>query len=123
MRNDFCSNYLQHSAKGTSWSKKDHKYIKKDGKKYYYKETKTYDDGSVWDKYEDPETGSTIKQNASFKYDPEKYSLGQFVKDLKEDYGAYKDREGLIEEGEQTIAKLLEPKEEPEKDKKLYAKK
>lgn len=30
--------YLAHSAKGTSWSKKDHKYVKKVGDKYYYKE-------------------------------------------------------------------------------------
>ena len=28
--------YLYHSAKGTSWSKKDHKYIKKENGKYYY---------------------------------------------------------------------------------------
>lgn len=27
MRNDFCSNYLEHSAKGTSWKKKGAKYI------------------------------------------------------------------------------------------------
>ncbi len=28
---------LQHSAKGTSWTKKDHKYIKKENGKYYYR--------------------------------------------------------------------------------------
>ncbi len=27
MRNDFCSNYLEHSAKGTSWRKKGAKYL------------------------------------------------------------------------------------------------
>lgn len=30
--------YLEHSAKGTTWSKKDHKYIKKVNGVYYYKE-------------------------------------------------------------------------------------
>lgn len=30
-------NQLQHSAKGTSWTKKDHKYIKKENGKYYYR--------------------------------------------------------------------------------------
>lgn len=37
MRNDFCSNYLEHSAKGTTW--KDHRYISKklvNGKWVYY---------------------------------------------------------------------------------------
>lgn len=29
---------LAHSAKGTSWSKKDHKYIRKEGKRYIYEE-------------------------------------------------------------------------------------
>lgn len=28
---------LIHSAKGTSWNKKDHKYVKKEGSRYYYK--------------------------------------------------------------------------------------
>lgn len=43
MRNDFESNYLEHSAKGTSWTKKGAKYIsriKKNGKwVYQYKIT------------------------------------------------------------------------------------
>lgn len=43
MRNDFCSNYLEHSAKGTTWKKRDTKYIHrvwKNGKwVYYYKPT------------------------------------------------------------------------------------
>lgn len=30
--------YLYHSAKGTHWSKKDHKYVKKENGKYYYKD-------------------------------------------------------------------------------------
>lgn len=38
MRNDFCSGYLAHSAKGTEWS--NHRYIKKiimpDGEPYYF---------------------------------------------------------------------------------------
>lgn len=28
--------YLQHSAKGTTWEKKDHKYVKKEDGKYWY---------------------------------------------------------------------------------------
>ena len=36
-------NYLIHSAKGTSWEKKDHKYIRKENGKYYYKENKSLD--------------------------------------------------------------------------------
>lgn len=39
MRNDFCSNYLEHSFKGSTWSKRAHKYIKKawkNGKWIYY---------------------------------------------------------------------------------------
>lgn len=28
--------YLAHSAKGTSWQKKDHKYVKKEGNRYFY---------------------------------------------------------------------------------------
>lgn len=29
---------LKHSAKGTYWSKKDHKYVKKENGRYYYKD-------------------------------------------------------------------------------------
>ena len=35
--------YLVHSAKGTSWEKKDHKYIRKENGKYYYEENKSLD--------------------------------------------------------------------------------
>ena len=34
-------NYLIHSAKGTSWEKKDHKYIRKENGRYYYEENKS----------------------------------------------------------------------------------
>ena len=34
-------NYLVHSAKGTSWEKKDHKYIRKENGRYYYEENKS----------------------------------------------------------------------------------
>ena len=36
-------NYLIHSAKGTSWEKKDHKYIRKENGKYYYEQNKSLD--------------------------------------------------------------------------------
>lgn len=32
---------IEHSAKGTSWSKKKHKYLKKVGTRYYYKKEKS----------------------------------------------------------------------------------
>lgn len=34
---------LIHSAKGTSWEKKDHKYIRKENGKYYYEDNKSFD--------------------------------------------------------------------------------
>lgn len=44
MRNDFCSNYLAHSAKGTEWQ--NHRYIKKvilsNGKPYYFYSMEAY---------------------------------------------------------------------------------
>ena len=40
-------NYLVHSAKGTSWEKKDHKYIRKENGKYYYKENKSCNNDEI----------------------------------------------------------------------------
>ena len=44
MRNDFCSNYLEHSAKGKEWA--NHKYVAKiklsSGKWFYFYDTKSY---------------------------------------------------------------------------------
>lgn len=44
MRNDYCSNYLEHSAKGKEWS--SHKYVAKvklsSGKWFYFYDTATY---------------------------------------------------------------------------------
>lgn len=44
MRNDFCSNYLEHSSKGKAWA--NHKYVAKirlsSGKYFYFYDTKTY---------------------------------------------------------------------------------
>lgn len=111
MRNDF----IQHSAKGTSW--KNHKYIRKDGKKYIYKESYTGDSGTTWDVYENPETGETVNKNAGFKYDPERYSTSDAVDDAKSDYGASR-YEMYEEEGKSFIADLFK-----KKDKKLVAKK
>ncbi len=75
---------LYHSAKGSTW--KNHKYIRKDGKKYIYKETQEID-GVTWDKYVNPDTGETIQKNAGFKYDPERYDRKELAKDIKSDYG------------------------------------
>lgn len=109
MRNDF----IQHSAKGTSWTKKDHKYIRKEGKKYIYKESYTDDSGTKWDKYENPDTGETISKNTGFKYDPERYTREKAAEDFKSDYGT-SHYEALEEEGKEIIAELLK------KDKKNY---
>lgn len=44
MRNDFCSNYLEHSAKGKTWA--NHRYVAKvklpSGKWFYFYDTNAY---------------------------------------------------------------------------------
>lgn len=65
------NNTLSHSFKGTSW--KNHKYIKKEGKRYYYKESRVDDNGTHWDKYQNPDTKETINVNTDFKYNPARY--------------------------------------------------
>ena len=106
MRND----YIQHSAKGTSWTKKDHKYIRKDGKKYIYKESYVSDSGTKWEKYENPETGETISKNTGFTYDPERYTAADAAEDAKSDYGA-SHYEMYEEEGKSFIAELFKKKD------------
>lgn len=39
--------YLAHSAKGTTWSKKDHKYVRKDGDRYIYETEGKEDTGEA----------------------------------------------------------------------------
>ena len=106
MRNDF----IAHSAKGTSWTKKDHKYIRKDGKKYIYKETRTNSEtGGSYDVYKNEETGETIMKNNNFKYDPDRHTSTATARQLdefKSDYGT-SHYEMYREEGENIIAELF----------------
>ena len=59
MRNDFCSNYLEHSYKGTTW--KDHKYIRKEGDKYIY-----VDDNGRTVTYADRESAENMQNNMRY---------------------------------------------------------
>lgn len=80
---------LEHGA----WKK--HKYIRKDGKKYIYKETRELDNGTSQDIYENEETGETIHKNNDFKYDPE-----------RPDY-----RKKAIETAEEVVSKVTDKKD------------
>lgn len=91
---------LEHSA--GAWKK--HKYIRKDGKKYIYKETQKNEDGAVWDKYQNEDTGETIKVNRTFKYDPDRYDTKDFADDT------------IGEEAEEKLASVFKKKD---KDKML----
>lgn len=76
---------LAHGA----WKK--HKYIRKEGKKYIYKESTKHDDGTVWDKYV-AEDGSAIHKQAGYKYDPE-----------RPDY-----RKGVIDKAKEVASKITD---------------
>ena len=95
-------NSLSHSFKGSVW--KNHKYIRKNGKKYIYKETYTNSDGQTISRYKDEESGETILKNED--YEPERYSRSKFFKDLKSDYGT-SHVDTATKEGEDVIAKLF----------------
>lgn len=86
---------LEHSA--GAWKK--HKYIRKDGKKYIYKETQKNEDGAVWDKYQNEDTGETIKVNRTFKYDPDRYDTKDFADDT------------IGEEAEEKLASVFKKKD------------
>lgn len=76
---------LSHGA----WKK--HKYIRKEGKKYIYKESTKHDDGTVWDKYV-AEDGSAIHKQSGYKYDPE-----------RPDY-----RKGVIDKAKEVASKITD---------------
>lgn len=109
---------LEHSAKGSTWKK--HKYIRKEGKKYIYKETRTDDYGTTWDIYVNEETGEAVQRNTNFKYEPERPSLGDFVDGLKDSFKKENEKaikpldkdekaraENLVTEGEKLINDIL----------------
>lgn len=95
-------NSLSHSFKGSVW--KNHKYIRKNGKKYIYKETYTNSDGQTISRYKDEKSGETILKNED--YEPERYTRSKFFKDLKSDYGT-SHVDTATKEGEDVIAKLF----------------
>lgn len=103
MRNDF----LQH---GAPW--KHHKYIRKEGKKYIYKETKKDDYGTTWDVYVNEETGEAVQKNTGFKYEPKRYTTKDFVEDAKRDLNENErvDFDELASEGEDIINNMFKKK-------------
>lgn len=107
-------NSLSHSFKGSVW--KNHKYIRKNGKKYIYKESYTDANGHTISRYKDEKSGETILKNED--YEPERYSRSRFLKDLKSDYRT-SHVEIATKEGEDAITKLFKKR----KKKTLVAKK
>lgn len=102
-------NSLEHGA----W--KNHKYIRKDGKKYIYKETRDMDDGTSQDIYENEETGETIHKNNNFKYDPERPDYRKKVqKKTEETVDKLTDKKDP-ETGEMTKADYIDKDKENEK--------
>lgn len=101
---------------------KKHKYIRKDGKKYYYDHSFQDENSDVtWDCYVDPDTGEGLQVNRD--YEPGRYSVEDLFSDMKEMYGkrTLLTREEL-EEARNNVDP--EPKEEKQKDddKRYYAK-
>lgn len=117
MRNDFCSGYLEHSAKGTSWRKKGAKYINrvwKNGKWVYeYKITgKGYKKDAIQSKARSQLSSEQAKKATSADA---KNSLAKAASR----YGSNSERAmdnyytksfaGTIERGMKLIEELLKP--------------
>ncbi len=117
MRNDFCSDYLAHSAKGTSWRKKSAKYINriwKNGKWVYeYKITgKGYKKDAIQSRARSQLSGEQAKKATSANA---KNSLAKAASR----YGSNSERAmnnyytkslaGAIERGMKLIEELLKP--------------
>lgn len=126
MRNDYCSNYLEHSAKGTSW--KNVKYLKKvplgNGKFYYIYTQKELD---AWNKRNSQNANSNVLSD-KYKAETKKQVLssGKTLEDLQKEGFTVKGRTPAektanlkknIKDGEDAIKKALE-KEEESKSKK-----
>jgi hypothetical protein len=97
---------------------KKHKYIRKEGKKYYYDRT-VHDEESntTWDYYIDPDTGEQIQVNRD--YHPDRYSIDDFMSDMKELYGK---RTLLSREEIEEAHNNVDPEPKKEEEKKYYAK-
>ncbi len=126
MRNDYCSNYLEHSAKGTSW--KNVQYLKKvplgNGKFYYIYTQKELD---AWNKRNSQDANSKVLSD-KYKAETKKQVLssGKTLEDLQKEGFTVKGRtpaektanlKKKIQDGEDAIKKALE-KEEESKSKK-----
>lgn len=125
MRNDYCSNYLEHSAKGTSW--KNVKYLKKvplgSGKFYYIYTQKELD---AWNKRNSQNANNNVlsdKYKAEIK--KQVLSSAKSLEDLQREGFTVKGRTPAektanlkknIKDGEDAIKKALE-KEETESKK------
>lgn len=97
---------------------KKHKYIRKEGKKYYYDRT-VHDEESntTWDYYIDPDSGEQIQVNRD--YHPDRYSIDDFMSDMKEMYGK---RTLLSKEEIEEARNNVDPEPKEEEEKKYYAK-
>lgn len=97
---------------------KKHKYIRKEGKKYYYDRT-VHDEESntTWDYYVDPDTGEQVQVNRD--YHPDRYSIDDFMSDMKELYGK---RTLLSREEIEEAHNNVDPEPKKEEEKKYYAK-
>lgn len=126
MRNDYCSNYLEHSAKGTSW--KNVKYLKKvplgSGKFYYIYTQKELD---AWNKRNSQNANNNVLSD-KYKAETKKQVLSsaKSLEDLQREGFTVKGRTPAektanlkknIKDGEDAIKKALE-KEEESKSKK-----
>lgn len=126
MRNDYCSNYLEHSAKGTSW--KNVKYLKKvplgNGKFYYIYTQKELD---AWNKRNSQNANNNVLSD-KYKAETKKQVLSsaKSLEDLQKEGFTVKGRTPAektanlkknIKDGEEAIKKALE-KEEESKSKK-----
>ena len=106
MRNDFYigifeDRYLAHSAKGTTWSKKNHKYVKKVGDRYYYTDKK---DDQILDLDE-------IVETPDFEDLPEKIDRfrPEWIKKFNNTaiWSPNKDQETLVSKGKDEMNKLI----------------
>lgn len=101
-------NYFSHSAKGTSWEKKEHKYTKKENGKYYYGNETNSDTGakvSTNSGYTDEELLELARKDPSELTDEELAAVYQFPDQVKANHSTSKE---VIEKGKQYVNDVLE---------------
>ena len=122
MRNDFCSNYLEHSAKGTSWRKKGAKYLSRIWKNgrwvYTYKDLQKDLGITARRKYKYYQDRANVNAKASQKPEYAKFKsynyerakgLRRTENEAKREYAntPLGKLESTINKGQDTIKKLL----------------